>query len=214
MAQALVSCGPSLLADSCPVPGLRHCDRQTHSGDSKPHPGHPPAGTSWGHVMQLDPQMTPQQPPDAGSIWKMIENVLPVVLVSMCTAALYHIKDALKERTWKARWTVILVSASTGAALGPIAVSLAHEYMPGVSCMVHLSMGCFIGAACPRWLESRMCKLLGLDRINMKDSNDIDDCKQHMTPEERAHHADSCPFEPDRYEGRCMQCPHRQHKEE
>lgn len=140
----------------------------------------------------------------------MIENVLPVVLVSMCTAALYHIKDALKERTWKARWTVILVSASTGAALGPIAVSLAHEYMPGVSCMVHLSMGCFIGAACPRWLESRMCKLLGLDRVNMKDSNDIDDCKQHMTPEERAHHADTCPFEPDRYGGKCLHCPHRE----
>ena len=212
MAQALVSCGPSLLADSCPVPGLRHCDRQTRSGDGRTHPGHPLAGTSWGHVMQLDPQLTPQQPPSADSLWDMIVAAMPVVLVSMCTAALYHIKDALKERTWKARWAVILVSASTGAALGPIAVSLAHEYMPGVSCMVHLSMGCFIGAACPRWLESRMCKLLGLDRVNMKDSNDIDDCKQHMTPEERAHHADTCPFEPDRYEGRCMQCPHRKER--
>ena len=214
MAQALVSCGPSLLADSCPVPGLRDCHRTPHTGDSKPYLGHPLAGTSWGHVMQLDPQMTPQQPPSADSLWDMIVAAMPVVLVSMCTAALYHIKDALKERTWKARWTVILVSASTGAALGPIAVSLAHEYMPGVSCMVHLSMGCFIGAACPRWLESRMCKLLGLDRVNMKDSNDIDDCKQHMTPEECAQHADSCPFEPDRYGGACMHCPHRKHKEE
>lgn len=159
--------------------------------------------------MALDPQLTPQQPPDADSLWDMIVSALPVVLVSMCTAALYHIKDALKERSWKARWAVILVSASTGAALGPIAVSFAHQYMTDVSCTVHLAMGCFVGAACPRWLESRMCKLLGLDRVNLKDSNDIDECRQTMTPEERAHHADTCPFEPDRCGGACMHCPHR-----
>ena len=160
--------------------------------------------------MQLDPQLTPQQPPSADSLWDMIVAAMPVVLVSMCTAALYHIKDALKERTWKARWAVILVSASTGAALGPIAVSLAHEYLPGLSHMTHLAIGCFFGAACPRYFEGRMCKLLGLDRINLRDSKDIDDCKQLMTPEERAQHADTCPFEPDRYGGRCLQCPHRQ----
>ena len=214
MAQALVSCGPSLLADSCPVPGLRHCDRQAHPGDGKPHPGHPASGSSWGHVMQLDPQLTPQQPPSADSLWDMIVAAMPVVLVSMCTAALYHIKDALKERTWKARWAVILVSASTGAALGPIAVSLAHEYLPGVSCMVHLSIGCFIGTVCPRYFETKFCEWAGLTRVNLKDRNDIDDCKQLMTPEERARHADSCPFEPDRYGGRCLQCPHRKQHEE
>lgn len=164
--------------------------------------------------MQIDPQLTPQQPPDAHSLWDMIESALPVVLVTMCTAALYHIKDALRERTWKARWAVILVSASTGAALGPIVVTLAHQYMTGVSCTVHLAIGCFLGAAGPRGVESIMCKWLGLDRINLRDRNDIDDCKQHMTPEERARHADSCPFEPDRYEGRCMQCPHRKQHEE
>lgn len=214
MAQALVSCGLSLLADSCPVPGLRHCDRQTHSGDRKPHPGHPFADTSWGHVMQLDPQLTPQQPPDANSLWDMIVRALPVVFVTMCTAALYHIKDALKERTWKARWTVILVSASTGAALGPIAVSLLHQYMPDVSCMVHLSLGCFIGTVCPRYFESKLCEKLGLTKTNLRDRNDLNECRMTLTPEERARHADSCPFEPDRYEGRCLQCPHRKQHEE
>ncbi len=214
MAQALVSCGPTLLADSCPVPGLRDCDRQTRSGDGKPHPGHPLAGTSWGHVMALDPQLTPQQPPNADSLWDMIVSALPVVFVSMCTATLYHIKDALKERSWKARWAVILVSASTGAAIGPIAVSIAHEYLPNLSHMTHLAIGCFFGAACPRWFEGWVCKLFGLDRVNLRDSNDIDDCKQHMSPEQRARHADSCPFEPDRYGGKCLSCPNKQHKEE
>lgn len=159
--------------------------------------------------MQLDPQLTPQQSPNAETFWEMIWNVLPVVVAAACTGALYHIRDALKERTWKARWAVILVSASTGAALGPIAVSLAHEYLPELSHMTHLAIGCFIGAACPRLAETGLCKLMGLDRVNLKDSKDIDDCKQLMTPEERARHADTCPFESDRYEGRCMQCPHR-----
>ena len=214
MAQASTQGLSALSAYPRALSGLCHSHGQAHPGNSQPSPGYLCPGSSWGHVMQLDPQLTPQQPPSADSLWDMIVAAMPVVLVSMCTAALYHIKDALKERTWKARWAVILVSASTGAALGPIVVSLAHEYMPGVSCMVHLSMGCFIGAACPRWLESRMCKLLGLDRVNMKDSNDIDDCKQHMTPEECAQHADSCPFEPDRYGGRCLQCPHRKQHDE
>lgn len=50
MAQALVSCGPALLADSCPGSGLRNRHRQAHPGDGKPRPGHPLAGTSWEHV--------------------------------------------------------------------------------------------------------------------------------------------------------------------
>lgn len=160
--------------------------------------------------MQIDPQLTPQQTPDADTFWAMIKNVLPVVVVAACTGALYHIKDALKERTWKARWAVILVSASTGAALGPIAVSLAHEYLPNLSHMAHLAIGCFAGAACPRLVESGLCKLFGLDRVNLRDRNDINDCRMTMTPEERAHHADTCPFEPDRCGGKCLQCPHRQ----
>ena len=159
--------------------------------------------------MQLDPQLTPQQPPDAKGLWDMIESALPVVLVTMCTAALYHIKDALKERTWKARWAIILVSASTGAAIGPIAVSLLHQYMPEVSCMVHLSLGCFIGTVCPRWFEARLCKWLGYKRINLGNPGDINECRMTMTPEERAQHADSCVFTPDRCGGACMSCPHR-----
>lgn len=214
MAQALVSCGPSLFADLRPGSCLRHCDRPTHSGDSKPYPGHPLAGTSWGHVMQLDPQLTPQQPPDADSIWEMFKSALPVVFVSMCAATLYHIQDALKERTWRARLAVILVSASTGAVIGPIGVSFAHEYFPSYSHMSHLAFGCFLGAACPQALRIALCKLFGISHTNLNDPNDIDDCKQLMTPEERARHADTCPFEPDRYEGRCMQCPHRKQHEE
>ena len=163
--------------------------------------------------MQIDPQLTPQQTPDADTFWAMIKNILPVIVVAACTGALYHIKDALKERTWKARWAVILVSATTGATLGPLAVTLAHEYLPGLSHMTHLIIGCFMGAACPRLVESGLCKLFGLDRVNLKDSKDIDDCKQLMTPEERAQHADSCPFESDRYGGKCLSCSHRHHKE-
>ena len=213
MAQTFLSCGSSLPAPAGVVSGLCHSHGQAHPGDGRAHTGNPDTGTSWGHVMALDPQLTPQQPPDADSLWDMIVSALPVVLVSMCTATLYHIKDALKERSWKARWAVILVSASTGAALGPIAVSLAHEYLPGVSCMVHLSIGCFIGTVCPRYFETKFCEWAGLTRVNLRDSKDIDDCKQLMTPEERARHADTCPFESDRYEGRCMQCPHRQHRQ-
>ena len=164
--------------------------------------------------MQLDPQLTPQQPPDADSIWEMFKSALPVVFVSMCAATLYHIQDALKERTWRARLAVILVSASTGAVIGPIGVSFAHEYFPNYSHMSHLAFGCFFGAACPQALRIALCKLFGISHTNLNDPNDIDDCKQLMTPEERARHADSCPFEPDRYGGACMHCPHRKHKEE
>ena len=159
--------------------------------------------------MQIDPQMTPQQPPDADTVWGMLKSALPIVVVTTCTGILYHIRDALKERTWKARWAVILVSASTGAALGPLAVSLLHQYMPDASCMVHLSLGCFFGAACPRWFETQLCKLLGLTRINLGRPEDINECRMNMTPEERARHADSCVFTPDRCGGACMSCPHR-----
>ena len=211
MAQTFLSCGSSLPAPAGVVSGLCHSHGQAHPGDGRAHTGNPDTGTSWGHVMALDPQLTPQQPPDADSLWDMIVSALPVVLVSMCTAALYHIKDALKERSWKARWAVILVSASTGAALGPIAVSLAHEYLPEVSHMTHLAIGCFIGAACPQLVQTLLRKKLGLSTLNLSKTEDINTCRMTMTPEQRAVHADTCVFTPDRCGGACMQCPHREH---
>lgn len=161
--------------------------------------------------MAIDPQLAPQQPPDADSVWEMIKSALPVVIVAACTGALYHIQDALKERTWKARWAVILVSASTGAALGPIAVSLAHEYLPEVSHMTHLAIGCFIGAACPQLVQTLLRKKLGLSTLNLGKTEDINTCRMTMTPEQRAVHANTCVFTPDRCGGACMQCPHREH---
>lgn len=158
-------------------------------------------------AMSLD-----SQTPDAGTFWAFIKSLLPVALLCFCLGVIYHVADACRERTWLQRLTVLAVSGCVGMALGPIVMILAHEFLPDHSHIFHMVLGCSVASMGPQAALMFLKKIRKLTTLNLGDANDIDDCKQLMTPEERARHADTCPFESDRYEGRCMSCPHRKGK--
>ena len=154
-----------------------------------------------------------QQTSDMGDFWAYMKTLAP--LAGLCTrlGMPYHLSDACKERNWIQRITVIVVAGAGGAVAGPLATIFAHELLPDWSHLAHMAIGCGIGSMGPQAALVIARKVRKMTTLDLGDANDIDDCKQLMTPEERARHADTCPFESDRYEGRCMSCPHRHHKE-
>lgn len=164
--------------------------------------------------MQIDPQLTPPELPDPGKIKEVWHRWLMLGMFGAIVGILAHVQDACKERTWKQRLTVLLTSGCMGYIAMPIGTVLAPMFKPDISIDAQMAIGCVFSAMGGALLPMANRWLIKASPIKLDDRNDIDDCKQHMTPEERAQHADSCPFEPDRYEGRCMQCPHRKQHEE
>ena len=164
--------------------------------------------------MQLDPQLTPPELPDPEKVKDMMHRWMLWGILGFFVGILAHVQDACRERTWKQRLTVLLTSGCMGYVAMPIATVLVPMFKPDISFDAQMAIGCVCSAMGGALLPMLNRWLIKAFTIKMGDPNDIDDCKQLMTPEERARHADSCPFEPDRYEGRCLQCPHRQHKEE
>ena len=154
------------------------------------------------------------QTPDAGTFWEFIKSLLPVALLCFCLGVVNHIADACKERNWLQRLTVLLVSGFVGMACGPMVTILAHEFLPDHSHIFHMTIGCAVASMGPQAALMWLKRIRKLTTVNLGDATDIDDCKQHMSPEQRARHADSCPFESDRYGGKCLSCPNKQHKEE
>lgn len=160
--------------------------------------------------MQVDPQL-PHNTPDAATFWELFKSLLPPIVLNFLMGMLLHVRDAFKERTWKGILIVLTIYASAAAAVGPMVMVGAHELFPNHSHMSHMMAGCAVGAICPQLFASWFRRKAKQFIINLDDPNDIDSCRQGMTPEERARHANTCPFESDRYEGRCMQCPHSEH---
>ena len=158
--------------------------------------------------MQVDPQL-PHNTPDAATFWELFKSLLPPIVLSFLMGTLLHVQDAFKERTWKGRLIVLTIYASTAAAVGPMAMVGVHELFPNHSHMSHMMAGCAVGAICPQLFVSWFRRKAKQVIINLGDPNDVDSCRQGMTPEERARHADACPFTPDRCGGACMSCPHR-----
>ena len=150
--------------------------------------------------------------PDAGTFWEFIKSLLPVALLCFCLGVVNHIADACKERNWLQRLTVLLVSGFVGMACGPMVTILAHEFLPDHSHIFHMTIGCAVASMGPQAALMWLKRIRKLTTVNLGDATDIDDCKQHMSPEQRARHADSCPFESDRYGGKCLSCPHKQGK--
>lgn len=217
MAQAVLSCGPALPADSCPVPGIRHSDRQAYSGDGKPYPGHPFTGASWGHVMQM--QIDPQQTPDIGAVKETAWRWAYIAGLGGLFGMLWHMADAFKERTWTQRLIALLCSTCAGAAAGPTAIILATAVAAyfgfALSLDTKLAIGCVFAGMGSKFLDIGITFLKGWSKANLAKPEDIEECRRTMTPEQRARHADTCVFTPDRCKGRCLQCPHRKdHLEE
>ena len=149
------------------------------------------------------------QTPDAGTFWAFIKSLLPVALLCFCLGVINHIGDACKERNWLQRLTVLIISGFVGMACGPMATVLAHELLPDHSDIFHMVIGCAVASMGPQATLMWLKKIRKLTTLNLGDPNDINDCRLTLSPEERARHADSCPFEPDRCGGACMSCPHR-----
>lgn len=212
MAQALVSCGPSLLADSCAVPGLCHCDRQTRSGDGKPHPGHFAAGASWGHVMQM--QIDPQQAPDIEAVKQAAYKWGLIGILGAGFATLWHMADAFKELTWGERVTVLVASACAGAVAGPsgmiFSTWFAERFNESLSVDLKLAIGCVCAGLGSKLLDTLIVYGKRWYKGSLNSTEDLNERRMSMTPEERAHHANTCVFTPDRCGGACMHCPHRE----
>ena len=153
-----------------------------------------------------------QQTSGMGDFWAYIQTLTPLAGLCAILGALYHLSDACKERNWVQRFTVIVVAGAGGAVAGPIATMFAHELLPTWSHLAHMAIGCAIGSMGPQAALVLARKVRKMTTLDLGDPGDIGDCKQLMTPEERARHADTCPFESDRYEGWCMQCPHRKER--
>lgn len=151
-----------------------------------------------------------QQSSGMGDFWAYMKTLAP--LAGLCTllGMLYHLSDACKERNWIQRLTVIVVAGAGGAVAGPLATIFAHELLPNYSHLCHMAIGCSIGSMGPQAALMLARKVRKLTLLNLGDANDINDCRLTLSPEERARHADACPFTPDRCGGACMQCPHRE----
>lgn len=159
--------------------------------------------------MQIDPQL-PHNTPDAATFWDLFKSLVPVIVLNFLMGTFLHVQDAFKERTWKGRLIVLTIYASAAAGIGPMVMVGVHEFFPDHSHMSHMMAGCAVGAICPQLFASWFRRKAKQFIINLDDPKDIDSCRQGMSPEERARHADACPFTPDRCGGACMQCPHRE----
>ncbi len=151
----------------------------------------------------------PQNTNDTGNILCLFLKWFPYAIAAAIGGILYHIGDACRERTWIQRLTTILVSGCTGAFIGPLAAIAAHDYLPDKSCELHLAIGFAAAAAGPQgaWVLLRLFKKRSI--VELGNPLDIASYKEGMSAEERARHADSCPFDPDRCGGACMSCEHR-----
>lgn len=164
--------------------------------------------------MALDPQLTPPELPDPEKVKDMMHRWMLLGALGFFVGILAHVQDACRERTWKQRLTVLLTSGCMGYLVMPVATVFAPMVYPDISFDAQMAIGC-VGSAMGGALLPMLNRwLIKAFTIKMGDPHDIDDCKKYLTPEQCARHADSCPFEPDRYGGKCMKCPHRKEQGE
>ena len=206
MAQACSESVPALPTNLCARAGLCRSDRASRAGDCRSDPRDIAPCAPWRLGMSaFDPQNTN----DANGMICTLFKWLPYAIAAAIGSMLYHIGDACRERTWMQRLTTLLVSGCTGAFLGPLAAIVAHDALPEKACELHLAIGFAAAAAGPQglWMLLRWRSKKSI--VELGNPMDIASCKEGMSAEERARHADSCPFDVDRCGGACMSCEHR-----
>ncbi len=165
--------------------------------------------------MQIDPQQTP----DIGAVKETAWRWAYIAGLGGLFGMLWHMADVFKERTWTQRLIALLCSTCAGAAAGPVAIILvtavaAHFFGLALSLDTKLAIGCVGAGMGSKFLDIGITFLKGWSKANLRKPEDIEECRRTMTPEQRAQHADTCVFTPDRCKGRCLQCPHRKQHEE
>lgn len=160
--------------------------------------------------MQIDPQQTPdiEAVKQAAYKWGVIAGMGGLF------GLLWHVADAFKERTWTQRLVALLCSTCAGAVAGPVAIILAtavSAYFFGLALSLDtkLAIGCVGAGMGSKLLDIWITVAKNWSKTNLSKPEEIEECRQHMTPEQRARHADTCVFTPDRCGGACMHCPHR-----
>ena len=164
--------------------------------------------------MQIDPSQTP----DIEAVKETATRWASIAGLGGLFGLLWHVADAFKERTWTQRLVALLCSTCVGAVAGPsgiILVTAAAAYFGlALSLDTKLAIGCVSAGFGSKLLDIGITILKGWSKANLRKPEDIEECRETMTPEQRAIHADTCVFTPDRCGGACMQCPHRQRKDE
>lgn len=160
--------------------------------------------------MQIDPMQTP----DPEAVKQTAYRWAVIAGMGGFFGLLWHAADVFKERTWTQRFIALICSTCAGAAAGPSAIILcttvAAYFGFALSLDTKLAIGCVFAGMGSKVLDIGITFLKNWSKANLAKPEDIADCRQRMTPEQRARHADTCVFTPDRCKGHCMQCPHRQ----
>lgn len=160
--------------------------------------------------MQIDPQQTPdiEAVKQAATKWGLVASM------GAFFGLLWHVADAFKERTWTQRLIALMCSSCAGAVAGPSAIILvtaaAAYFGVALSLDTRLAIGCIGAGLGSKLLDTGITILKGWSKTNLRKPEDIKEYYNDMTPEERARHADTCVFTPDRCGGACMHCPHRE----
>lgn len=165
--------------------------------------------------MQIDPQQTP----DIGAVKETAWRWAYIAGLGGLFGMLWHMADAFKERTWTQRLIALLCSTCAGAAAGPVAIILvtavaAHFFGLALSLDTKLAIGCVGAGMGSKLLDIGITVAKNWSKTNLSKPEDIEECRRTMTPKQRAVHADTCVFTPDRCGGACMKCPHRNNKGE
>ena len=159
-------------------------------------------------------QIDPQQAPDIEAVKQAAYKWGLIGILGAGFAILWHMADAFRERTWGERVAVLVASACAGAAAGPSAIIFstwfAERFNEALSVDLKLAIGCVCAGLGSKLLDTLIVYGKRWYKGSLDDTESLNESRQHMTPEQRAHHADTCVFTPDRCGGRCLQCPHRE----
>ena len=99
--------------------------------------------------------------PDVSTLLTMLEKWGYVGFIGSVISVLWHIADACKEDNWMQRATVLIVSASTGFVIAPIAWFLTPVFFGNASAEFTLSVACVAAATGTQSLNMFMRKLKG-----------------------------------------------------
>lgn len=154
----------------------------------------------------MPPQIQPQGTHDMDSIIDVIKAGLPLGILGLVVGILWHIAEICHERTWSQRLAVMLTSGAFGLVVGPVAFHLMPLVLPSASLSTCMAVSCMVAAMGPQGMSMLMRFLKGASIVTLKNPDDIEEERKQLSPKERAVHADSCPFEEDRYGGACKNC--------
>ena len=116
------------------------------------------------------------------------ENVKVVFSDDKRTMSVFQVRKVVEEENWYSEFTEIPVEDAEEI--------VGHEVSVGEEVEIELD---------PKSFESS-----SVQSAKQRGQQIVKEYYNDMTPEERARHADTCVFTPDRCGGACMHCPHRE----